>query len=136
MKKLFLISIIILSVVACKKTKFAPEGPTDVRVRNFSDVTFSEVTVTISDSIETFGNIEPGSVSEYFRFEKAFPKAEISAKINIGGSMVPFSTGPVNTTYMQYIGQDRITYEVYISSMDKKELTIYNVIIEEPLVLK
>jgi hypothetical protein len=37
---------------------------------------------------------------------------------------------------MQYIGQDRITYEVYISSVDRKELTINNVVIEEPLILK
>jgi hypothetical protein len=37
---------------------------------------------------------------------------------------------------MQYIGQDRITFEVYISSMNNKELTISNLVLDEPLVLK
>jgi hypothetical protein len=37
---------------------------------------------------------------------------------------------------MQYIGRDRITFVVYISNIDKKELIIDNVILEEELVLK
>ena len=132
MKKIFFISLIMISVLGCKKTKFTPEGPTDVRVRNLSDVTFIEVIVNTSGGIDTLGNIGPGDHSEYYRFDKAFPKAEISAKIN--GDI--FSTGPVNTTYMQYLGQDRITYEVFISNMAKKEITINDVIHDEPLVLK
>ncbi len=60
----------------------------------------------------------------------AFPKAEIKAVIN--GET--FSTGTVNSTYMQYIGLMRITYEVYISDMNKKELTISDVILDEALV--
>ena len=36
MKKLFMVSILILSIVACKKTQFSPEGPIDVRVQNLS----------------------------------------------------------------------------------------------------
>jgi hypothetical protein len=129
MKKLLFISIILFAIFACKKTEFSPEGPTDVRVRNLSDVTFNEVIVNTSGGIDTLGNIAPGAVSEYFRFEKAYPKAEITAKIN----GVVFSTGSVNYTYMQYIGQDKITYEVYISSMSNKELTISNLVIEEPI---
>ena len=132
MKKIFFISLIMISVLGCKKTKFAPEGPTDIRVRNLSDVTFIEVIVNTSGGIDTLGNIGPGDHSEYYRFDKAFPKAEISAKIN--GDM--FSTGPVNTTYMQYLGQDRITYEVFISNMANKEIKINDVIHDEPLVLK
>jgi hypothetical protein len=37
---------------------------------------------------------------------------------------------------MQYIGRDRITYEVYISNMTNRELTISDVIEDEALVLK
>ena len=132
MKKLLSISLIIFAIFACKKTEYSPEGPTDVRVRNLSDLTFNEVIVNTSGGIDTLGNIVPDSVSEYFRFEKAYPKAEISAIIN----GLKFSTGTVNYTYMQYIGQDRITYEVYISNMNNRELTIDNVIIEEPIILK
>jgi hypothetical protein len=132
MKRLLSVSLIILAIIACKKTEYSPEGPTDVRVRNLSDLTFTEVIVNTSGGIDTLGDIGPGSVSEYFRFEKAYPKAEISATIN----GLTFSTGTVNYTYMQYLGQDRITYEVYISNMNNRELMINNVVIEEPLVLK
>ena len=139
MKKFIVISLLLLSVLACKKKEFSPEGPTDVRIRNITEETFEEVIVSTSEKsadIDTLGNIAKGSVSDYFRFTKAYPKAQISAKINISGLLVKFSTGPVNYTYMQYIGQDRITYEVYISNMDNRELTISNVILEESLVLK
>jgi hypothetical protein len=56
--------------------------------------------------------------------------------INVNGSPVKFSTGSVSNTYMQYIGRDRITYEVYISNMTNKELSISDVIEDEALVLK
>mgnify|MGYP001791459597 CR=1 FL=1 len=139
MKKLILVSIIFLSVFACKKTAFSPEGPTDIRIRNLTGQTLTEVIVSTSEyseDIDTLGNINKGEVSEYFRFKKAYPNVEISAKINIGGSMVTYSTGTVNYDYLQYIGQDRITYEVKISDMNTRELKITNRIIEEPLVLK
>jgi hypothetical protein len=129
MKKLFYVSIIILSVLACKKTKFSPEGPTDVRVNNISDVTFTEVIVNTSGGIDTLGTINAGGYSEYFRFEKAFPKAEISAKIN--GQL--FTTGPVDYNAMTYIGQAKITYTVFIKSMDNKTLEIGQVIPDAPL---
>jgi hypothetical protein len=129
MKKYFVILVILLTVFACKKIKFSPEGPTDVRVRNLSDLTFYEVIVNTSGGIDTLGDIGPGNVSDYYRYDKAYPKAEISATIN----SEKFSTGPVNYTYMQYLGQDKITYEVYISSMSNKTLTIFNVIHDEPI---
>ena len=74
MKKLILISIVVLSVVACKKTKFAPEGPTKVRVENVSvsDTTFLQVIVKTSASgvSDTLGNISPGGFSDYFLFDR------------------------------------------------------------------
>ena len=139
MKKIILLSFLLLSLLACKKKHFSPEGPTDVRVRNLSELTFTDVTVSTSEiqgDTLSLGNISSGSVSEYFRFKKAYPKAEISAKININGSLIEFSTGPVDYTYMQYIGQDKITYEVNISNPTNHILTISNVIEEEPLSLK
>lgn len=141
MKKLIVILLLLLSVLACKKKEFSPEGPTEIRIRNISDLVFTEVIVNTSEKIEdvdTLGNIGAGGVSEYSRFLKAYPKAEISAKININGSLVMFSTGPVDYTYMQYIGQDKITYEVDVdsSNLNKRELIIRNVIPEESLDLK
>jgi hypothetical protein len=139
MKKAIIFSLLVLSIISCKKKEFSPEGPTDIRIRNISDLVFEEVVVSTSEKpedIDTLGIIAKGSTSDYFRFTKAYPKAEISAKINISGSLVKFSTGPVSYTYMQYIGRDRITYEVYISDMNNRELTISNVIEDEALVLK
>jgi hypothetical protein len=120
MKKLVFILIIILTVIACKKTKFSPEGPTDVRVKNISTVTFNEVIVNTSGGIDTLGNINPGEVSGYKRFDKAFIKAEISAKVN--GQL--FSTGTVNYNGLTYMGEVKLTYEVWISDMNNKKLEI------------
>ncbi len=136
MKKYLFILMILVALTACKKTAFEPEGPTDVRVRNLQgDFTFSNVLINTAGNRDTVGNfrmlgtIRPGEVSGYKRVEIAFSKAEITATIN--GET--FSTGPVNSTYMDYKGQMRITYEVYISNMTNKVLMINNVIPEEPL---
>lgn len=130
MKKLIIISIIILSVVACKKTTYSPEGPTDVRVKNLSTLPFTEVRVTIDDSTKSMGDIPAGGFSGYIEFHKAFPKAEISARI--GGEL--YTTGVVNTgktTTMTYIGQAKITYEVFIPSANKLEIS--NCSLDAPL---
>jgi hypothetical protein len=138
MKKLFFLFLVLITVTGCKKKEFSPTGPTDIRVRNLSTVIFNEVTVKTAEDIDTIdnthtlGNIGPGAESDYIRFGRAYPKAEISAVIN----GVNFSTGPVSTTFMQYIGQDKITYEVYISNMNNKELKINQVIPDGALVLK
>ena len=136
MKKFFFILLILITVAACKKTKFEPEGPTDVRVRNMQGTeVFSDVVINTAGVRDTVGNvrklgtINPGEVSVYKRVKIAFSKAEITAKIN--GET--FSTGPVNSTYMDYKGQMKITYEVYISNMTNKVLMISNVIPEEAL---
>jgi hypothetical protein len=136
MKKYLSILMILVAVTACKKTKFEPEGPTDVRVRNLQNVEiFSDVVINTAGIRDTTGNVKklgtigPGEVSGYQRVKFAYSKAEITAKIN----GVTFSTGPVNSTYMDYKGQMRITYEVYISNLTNKVLTISNVIPEEPL---
>jgi hypothetical protein len=129
MKKLLFIPIILLVIFACKKTKFSPEGPTDIRVENLSDQGFVQVIVNSSDGIDTLGNISSGGFSEYYRFNKAYPKAEITAKIN--GQI--FSTGSVNYLGMTYIGQAKITYQVYISDLINKKLTINNCSLDAPL---
>ena len=139
MKKFIFVSIIVLSALACKKKDFAPEGPTDVRIKNISDITFNEVVVSTSENkgdTLSFGNIISGAATEYIRLSKAYPKAEISAKIAVNGALIKFSTGPVNYTYMQYIGQDMVTFEVYISNMNTHELTISKIVLDAPLVLK
>ena len=141
MKRLLLIVVIISFSLACKKTKFEPEGPTDVRIRNLSDITLVEVIITSSENaedVDTLASIAPGAVSEYMRFTKAYTEAIISAKVDVGGSMVTFSTLPLPFcfTSLPYVGQVRETFEIYISNMEKRELTISNRILEEALVLE
>lgn len=131
--------IVLFAAVACKKKKWEPEGPTDVRVRNLqANEIFHDVIINTAGVRDTIGNVKklgtinPGEVSGYQRVAIAFPKAEITVKIN--GET--FSTGPVASTYMQYIGLMRITYEVYISDMTSKVLTINNVVPDEALTPK
>jgi hypothetical protein len=132
MKKIFFLIIILVAFTACKKTEYEPKGPTDVRVKNISDVTFDEVIVKFDEEVDTLGTALAGGYTDYHRFEIAYQKAEISARIN----GVLFSTGPVDNTYSHYMGLVKITYVVYISNMSNKELKTDDVIYEEPLVLK
>ena len=129
MNKSLILFLLLLAADGCKKEKFSPEGPTDVRVMNFSDAKFTEVIVNTSGGIDTLGDIIPGGFSEYFRFDKAFPKAEITAKID--GEL--YSTGSVNYNGMTYIGQAKITYEVIISNPANKILEISNCSLDAPL---
>ena len=129
MKKLLILSLILVSLAGCKKLKYSPEGPTDVRVENLSDLPWTEVIVDTSGGVDTLGNIEAGGKSDYSRFDKAFPKAEISATIN--GEK--YSTGTVDYIGQTYIGQAKITYEVFISSVPNKKLEISNCSLDAPL---
>jgi hypothetical protein len=130
MKKLFIITLLLPVVfLSCKKTEFTPEGPTDVRIRNLSNYTLTDVIVRIKDEEIAFGTIDKSNVTEYHRFKIAFPKAYISAKINND----TISTGPVDFTYMNYFGQQRLTYEVII---ENDRLKINNVTLDSPLELK
>ncbi|MGD0341003.1 MAG: hypothetical protein ABSA76_04775 [Bacteroidales bacterium] len=135
MKKVLYIFLIVLVIVSCKKTKFSPEGPTDIRVRNLSSYTFTNVIVKTAGGKDTTGNIKnlgtilPGQVSPYKRFAIAYYRAEISATIN--GEI--YSTGTINSTYWNYIGQDKITYEVYVKQDASKLLDISDYIDEAPI---
>jgi len=131
MNKLILIVLVILPVIACKKTEYSPIGPTDIRVRNLSDITLNEVIVNTSDTLGDvgFGNIGPGSQSEYILFEKAYPKATISAKIGD----ITYTTGPVDYTYMTVLGQGKFTYTIYILTDNPPRLKINEVIPDAPL---
>jgi hypothetical protein len=136
MKRIFVVLILFSALIGCKKNGMSPEGPTDVRIRNNSEVTFKGVVISTSEKTEdvaTIGDIASGAISTYTRFKKAYPKAKITANINIGGSDIEFSTGDVDYTYMNYIGQDKITFEVYISDQNGRKLAISNIILEEPL---
>jgi hypothetical protein len=134
MKKYLFYILIIFAVVACKKTEFEPEGPTDVRIHNLTTFALYDLTIDI-DTIVNYGGLNPQSYTDYIRFDKAYPKATISAKINRNGSLVTVSTEKFDYTFMQYMGQMKITYEIYMPQPDKNVFDV-KVIAEEPLVLE
>ena len=128
MKKSLLIAIILISAASCKETEYSPEGPTDVRIKNSTGLTMSEITVNTSGGINSFGSVNNSQLSDYKRFDKAFPEAEVSALIN--GQI--FSTGVVDYNGMTYIGQAKITYDVTISDLNNRKLSV-DVTLDAPL---
>ena len=133
MKKLLLIVLTVLLVVACKKQKPSPEGPTDVRIKNLTTLALHDVTVDI-DTIVNYGVINAKTTTAYVRFPKAYPMVKMTAKIDIDGSPVTFTSENIDYNYMHYIGRMKITYEVFIPNMDTKLLVI-NVVPEEAIFL-
>jgi len=128
MKKLLLITAVILFAISCKKTPQEPLGPTDIRVRNITTVNMTNVTVNTYDSTYNFGALNAGSVSDYHQFDRAYYKANISATIN--GQK--YKTDTAVYTYIHYLGQMKATYEIYVSNDAQKKLDI-NVIPESAL---
>jgi hypothetical protein len=129
MKKLFFCMFIFVLVSACSKTSKEPEGPTDIRIRNLTTV---NMTVSTGGGEFNFGTVKANhdSVTIYHRFEKAYPKANISAVIN--GQR--YKTDTITSyAYLQYMGQMKATYEIWIENESLKKLAIFRVVPESPL---
>jgi hypothetical protein len=118
MKRLIPFLVLIVALSACKKTKIEPEGPTDVRVYNNTDQLFENVVVNTSGGEFNFGTVNPHTYSQYHRYDKAYPKADIS--LTTRSSL--YSTPTQDYTYMQYMGQMKITYKIFISNESRREL--------------
>ena len=128
MKKIILLLAAILFVaVSCKKVEKAPIGPTDIRIRNITTLPMTNVTVNTYDSTYNFGTINAGAVSDYHRFDRAYPKAYITAVIS--GQKYKTDTIP-SYAYMQYLSQIKATYEIWIEG---NKLSIYRAIPESDL---
>lgn len=127
-KFVFLFVAAVMTLSACKE-KFTPEGPTDIRIKNLSTMTFEQMTVNTSGGTNEYETLAGGAFTEYKRFDKAYPYAEVTA--TIGG--VIYSTGPQNYNYQVVLGQGKFTYEVYISNPSQRILAVSKVIAEAPL---
>ncbi len=117
-----------LLLVSCEKPNKTPEGPTDVRIRNITDQNFTNLIVDTGGGEYNYGDLTSGEDTDYHRFDKAYPDAEITATIN--GEV--YTTGEQDYTYAHYIGPDKITYVVYISNPELRLLDV-NIIIEAPI---
>jgi hypothetical protein len=129
MKKLVLISAVLLIAISCKKVEKDPLGPTDVRIRNLSAQNMTNLTVNTSGGEYNYGALNANSTTDYHRFDKAYPKAQITATI---GADV-YTTGTVDYTYLHYLGQMKVTYVVDIDNQAQKTLKISDVIQESAL---
>jgi hypothetical protein len=135
MKKVLLFLCISATVVSCRKTDMEPKGPTDVRIFNKTAERFENVVIITSDNpayAETehnFGTISSGAYSDYHRFDIAYREA---ADISLTISGVEYSTPAVDFTYLTYIGQDKVTYEITITDPVNHVLNI-RTILEGPL---
>lgn len=107
----FFVSLVgILLVWGCRKK--TPEGPTDIRIRNVSIYVFDSLEVNTSGGIHNYGLLNPNHESEYKRFDKAYPKADIK----LYSSGVKYEYGPVDYTYAVWLGRGKFTYELDIIS--------------------
>ena len=118
MKQALLFFLILLIAFSCKKTKFEPIGPTDVRIYNNTAYTFDNVVVNTSGGENNFGTIAPGTYSAYYRYDESYPKIHIS--LTIGG--VAYSTPEPDYTFQTYLGQVKCTYKVFIANESTKTL--------------
>lgn len=120
MKKLSLLLISLVFVLGCTKENPTPEGPTDVRIKNISNVIYTNVIVRTGEEEFNFGNIDAGTVSAYHRFEVSYPDIEVS--LSIDGNV--YTNGEQNNTYATYIGPDKVTYEVIPTSLGSGDLLV------------
>ena len=128
MRNIFALAFIMMIMVSCEKPNRTPEGPTDVRIKNLTDQAFTDVNVDTGGGNHNYGDIEAGGITDYFRFDKAYPDAEITAIINDE----IYTSGEQDYTYAIYIGPDKITYEVYILNPEQRILEV-DVIIDAPI---
>ena len=116
MKKLSLLLLSLLFVLACTKENPTPDGPSDIRIRNVTGSDFINVFVDIGDGEDeeefNYGDVAQHSETDYHRFKIAYPDALITLKIG-GGD---YSTPIPDHTYSVPIQQGKFTYEVWIKT--------------------
>ena len=129
MKRIAILLLLLAVTLGSCKKGLSPEGPSDIRIKNLTDQTFEEITVDTSGGLNEYDAVAPGGYSDYKRFDKAYPIAEISVIIN--GET--YSTGPQKYNYWTVLGQGKFTYEVFIENPTLKKLKVQRVIPEAPL---
>lgn len=112
---------LILALAGCKKENIAPEGPTDVRIKNVTgDVVFENVIVDTGRGEFNFGDIDAGTVSEYHRFEVSYPIIQVT--LTIDG--MQYTNGEIDNTYSTYLSTVKASYEVYPTSIGSGVLVV------------
>jgi hypothetical protein len=128
MRTVIYFTLITIILGSCGKGN-TPEGPSDIRIKNLSSLAFDSTIVNTSGGENSYQAIPPGEYSDYKRFDKAYPKAEVTVIIN----GVTYTTGAQNYNYQVVLGPGKYTYEVFIEQPELRKLAISRVIPEAPL---
>jgi hypothetical protein len=125
--RLFLVKMAFISLVifafSCKKDL----GPTDLRVKNTTDFTFTDVEINTSEGIHNYGTVNGGEITDYKRFDMAYRQAIIELFIH----QEKYTLTPGDYTYEVPLGRGRFTYELSADTT-AKTLSIH-VTADEPL---
>lgn len=128
MKKNVFLLIVLTAIVltSCKKTKYTPDGPTDIRIHNVSSLTYDSVVISTSVGNNEYGTVNPGAKTEYKRFEKAYPREQVNMYIN----SVSYEFPPDDSIRV-LLQQGKFTFELEVDTA-AKSLSIH-VIADAPL---
>lgn len=129
MRKLIFLTAVLIIAFSCKKINREPIGPTDVRVKNLTTEIMTNLTVNTYDSTYNYGTLKSDSVTVYHRFDRAYSIANITAIIN----GLKYKTDTATYGWMNYMGQMKITYEIYIENDAQRKLKISRTIPESDL---
>ena len=129
MKKIVFLLIVLTAIVltSCNKTEYTPDGPTDIRIHNVSSLTYDSVVVinTLLESNE-YGTVNPGTQTEYKRFEKAYPGEQVNMYID----SVSYEFPPDDSVRV-LLQQGKFTYQLDVDTV-AKTISIH-VIADAPL---
>jgi hypothetical protein len=116
-------------LMSCSDDKYdRDKGPSDIRIENVSSEIYDSILVNTSGGEHSYGSLNPGTQSDYKRFDFAYPEADISLYIN----SVKYTYGPVDYTYAVWLGKGKFTYKVGVESEVMHTLSI-EVIADAPL---
>lgn len=128
MKKIAFLSIMFTAIVltSCKKTKYTPDGPSDIRIHNVSLLAYDSVVIITSWGNNEYGTVNPGAKTEYKRFEKAYPREQVNMYID----SVSYEF-PTDDSIRVLLQQGKFTFELDVDTAGKS-LNIH-VIADAPL---
>jgi hypothetical protein len=125
---LVIVSVVLLMALSWTGCKKDPDGPTDIRIRNYTSSVFKNVYVNTSGGEYDYGEILPGAETDYHRFDIAYRQAHITLEIDD----VQYELIPVDYTYEIPLGQGKYTYELAIADTASHTLAIH-VVADAPL---
>ncbi len=116
MKKILTIFLLVFFVSSlfqsCNKEEY---GPNDIRIKNVSSFTYTNVHVDTSAGTNDYGAINSGVTTDYLRFKQSFSKADITLMID----GVQYSTEPVNFTALVPLVKGKLTYDIDVDTLTR-----------------